>query len=271
MRELSPNEVSRIQVDILLALDAWSKEKNVPYYLGYGTLLGAVRHQGYIPWDDDIDVVMLRKDYETFLRTFNENRTDSFRAVHASLDPDYPYEFAKIQDTRTKLVENTDIKYDIGINIDVFVLDATNPGHAEKAARKNRLPGTILLYKLALSNRTMKEQNRPRHGLRRFLAACAKTVTHWIPVSWCTGKMDVNARSGSGDYVANICEKIFKPSDILEAKWFEKTIPLEFEGHMLNAPADYDQILTAWYGDYMQLPPVEERITHHDYEAWFRS
>lgn len=270
MRTLDTEEVKQIQLDILKGVDAWCRQNNLQYFLGYGTLLGAVRHKGYIPWDDDIDIVMLRPDYERFLKEFNRDRKDNLQALHASIDKDFPYEFAKVQDTRTKLVENTDIAYDIGINIDVFVMDAIDCDEKslQRILRKGKIPKKVLSYKNMLGNGA-----RRRTGIKKLGVAVIKSVCNMIPIYWCTSTIDSIAKASNRDentWVGNVCERWFKPSEIMQKEWYDHSVEIEFEGNRFQAPEKYDEVLTAWYGDYMQLPPEEERVTHHDYEAYQR-
>ncbi len=270
MRTLAIEEVKQIQLGILKSVDEWCNQNDVSYFLGYGTLLGAVRHKGYIPWDDDVDIVMMRPDYERLLKEFNNNRKDNLQVLHASMDKNFPYEFAKVQNRMTKLVENTDVVYDIGINIDVFVLDPIDRDKKtiKRILHKHKIPTKVLAYKNMLGNGARK-----RKGIKKVGVAVLKAICDRIPIYWCTSKLGVVDKannSGDNTWVANVCERWFKPSEIMPKEWYAQTIQLEFEGNRFKAPVKYDQVLTAWYGDYMQLPPEEEQVTHHDYEAYLR-
>ena len=119
MKTMDVNEIRQVQLDILSAVDEFCTVNNLRYFLSYGTLLGAIRHNGYIPWDDDIDITMPYPDYRIFIEKF---RHDTYRVNSIFLDPEYPYHLVKVDDKRTKLVEHTAKEIDIGINIDVSAL-----------------------------------------------------------------------------------------------------------------------------------------------------
>lgn len=272
MRELNQKEVCAKQLELLKAVDRWCSEHGCTYFLAYGTLLGAVRHQGYIPWDDDVDIALLRPDYEKMIREFNRNRTDSFRLGHQSLDRAFPYEFAKVYDTQTRIVENVNYTYDIGVNIDVFVLDeVASPEEAAKMERRLKLPGFVLNAKMFFTNREMARQGRPRTGWKKLAAPFLRLFTHCFSVPWCTAKMDTIAKSGQGEWVGGFCERGFQSGQILKKEWFAHMVWQKFEDGEFPIPAEYDNILTAWYGDYRKLPPPEQRVTHHDYKAYAKN
>ena len=122
MRRLSPEEVKKIQIEILDVVAAFCEENKINYWLESGTLIGAVRHKGYIPWDDDIDIGMLREDYDRFADLFNKSN-DRYRFVDIDNTPDYYAAFAKIIDTNTVLYEPDKNGNKLSVNIDLFVFD----------------------------------------------------------------------------------------------------------------------------------------------------
>lgn len=271
MRELSVDEVKKVQLDILKAVDKWCRENNVNYYLMYGTLLGAVRHKGYIPWDDDIDIAMLRPDYERFLREFNKDRDDDLEVLHYSIDPQFPYEFAKIHDKHTRMVENSGVPYDLGINVDLFVLDdiVEDENEAVKLAKKLKFPQSVFDIKLTVGNKYRK-----RTLIKRIGVDALKTLTAPFSVNWCVKRIDSIAKTFNNkpdaDYLAFISERTYKPKQKYKKELFKDSIDLNFEDGVFKAPAMYDEILTVLYGDYMKLPPVEQQVTHHDFKAYER-
>ncbi len=111
MKELLSDELKRIQLDILRNVHKFCLEHNINYSLAYGTLLGAVRHKGFIPWDDDIDIMMLRNDYDRFIKEYPES--DEYGLCCFEKDTNYPYSFAKVQDKKTSLIEFCEYPYAI--------------------------------------------------------------------------------------------------------------------------------------------------------------
>ena len=265
--ELSVEDVKKYQLDILKVVDAFCKEKGIRYFMGYGTLLGAVRHQGYIPWDDDIDIVMLRKDYDLFVKEFNHNDSNAYELLHSSNSKDFPYEFAKVHNKRTFLKEESAIEHDMGINIDVFVLDGVGDekAYAYEIAKKTKKYEKILSWKYLIPNSKKKRPIHKAIGVA-FLKMLSKTKT----IHECTSKVDqiVKKYSKEGKYIADICQAYFGEQEILEKSWFNETIELAFEDCKFIAPKEYDKILTTWYGDYMQPPTIEHQVTHHSFIAY---
>lgn len=271
MRELNVEEVKKIQFDILKAVDKWCRENDVNYFLDCGTLLGAVRHKGYIPWDDDIDIAMLRPDYERFISEFNENRNDDLSVLHFSIDPKFPYEFAKIQNKKTKMVENSGIPYDLGINIDLFVLDnlGSELSNADKFAKKLRVPFSVFNTKLIVGNK-----NHKRTLIKRIGVDVLKAMAAPFSVNWCIKHIDKIAKTYAndeqGEYLVDVSSRAYNPKQKYKYEWYKDSIELSFEGNMFKAPAGYDDVLKVLYGDYMCLPPAEKRVTHHDFKAYER-
>lgn len=271
MKELTDKELQGVQLDILKVVDAWCRENQVDYALAFGTLLGAVRHGGYIPWDDDIDICMTRENYEKFIHSFNNGRTDNYEVMHHTLDRDFPYEFAKVQDKSTRLVEMTDIDHEIGVNIDVFVIDRLG-NDIENAQRVYKKCG--FLRRLLEAKISYFDKNKKRSLLKRILIVLIKAFSkpfsmHWITSNMnriCTQYNDIK----DSKYCAIACVRDFKPSKTFTTACFDEYLEMKFEDIMAKVPKGYDEMLHKLYGDYMQLPPVEEREPHHLSHAYRR-
>ena len=122
MKEISLNELRKIQIDILDKVHNFCIQNNITYFLSSGTLLGAIRHGGYIPWDDDIDLYMPRESYERFINIYKDDSHDT-RVITLYNNKEYYYPFAKVEDTNSIVIENVPEKFNIGINIDIFPID----------------------------------------------------------------------------------------------------------------------------------------------------
>ncbi|HJJ41721.1 MAG TPA: LicD family protein [Methanocorpusculum sp.] len=271
MRELSLDEVKQVQLNILKSVDKFCRENNIKYFLDFGTLLGAVRHKGYIPWDDDIDISMLRKDYERFLSEFNKDRNDSLYALSHRIDPKYSLDFCKIHDSKTKVVDmDTYLKnqYNMGINIDLFPIDnvGSDKFNAYKLFKKTLFAQKVRYvqsYKMKLRKNIIKM------GVLLIL----KPISLLFPRDYCAKKMDKAARTYENEeslYAACICQVEFEKHQVFEKSIFDEIVGLEFEGMKFPAPKNYDAILTAEYGDYMTPPPMAERKSLHDFKAYLR-
>lgn len=263
MRELTPQEVKTIQLQILQEVHEFCENNGIKYWLDSGTLLGSVRHKGYIPWDDDIDLGMLRPDYEKFMNTFNQqNKRYQFKSYEN--DREFLYPFGKVLDTNTELVE---VGNKLCVNIDVFVFDNV----PDDAIEEEKLFEKRERYRRMHYLRTTALNTSESHGIRKCISLITRLLVRVFPkdffvkriVSLCKKYSNVSTlRVGDvSGFSAMTCDR----SEVASV------IDGIFEGNYYKIPKGYDAWLRAFYGDYMQLPPEEERITHHNYKAYIKA
>ena len=262
MQELTLPEIKQIQLDILIKFSSFCHDNNLKYYLAYGSLIGSVRHHGYIPWDDDIDVIMPRPDYERFLRIF---RDDQYKIISPYNNRNCPIPYAKLYDDDTFIIEHTDIKYSIGLNIDIFVLDGVPESMKETKRHIRRCSfwlDVIDVKKISL--------NSKRSFLRNVALAFMKGLVAPLPFDKCMTRLVTLTKKYSYD-TSSFCSDLSYTSALhLKKNTFGEGCEGLFEGRVFTLPADYDSWLKGVYGDYMQLPPEEKRISHHDYKAFLK-
>lgn len=262
-RLLDIEESKRIQLDILDVVDRFCKENGLRYSLAYGTLIGAVRHKGFIPWDDDIDLMMPRPDYERFIRDFQDK--NYFLTDLASRD-DCVETFLKVCKKGTVMVDRTFGRELWGVNIDIFPIDgAPSEGldkHYEALDTVRELLFRLCPYyksvrkgRLALKLKYILKRIRyPYFGSFRSLKARLVNNQKSIPY---------NAADVVGVYFASEKNRTF-----LEKRVYDDIGVLPFEGGIYPALKHYDVYLTKLYGEYMQLPPLEKRVSHHAYDSF---
>ena len=266
MREINVTELKKIQIDILDYVNDFCKKNGIKYWIDAGTLIGAVRHKGYIPWDDDIDLGMLREDYDKFCTLFNRETNERYRVHNCENDPTFRYGYSKVMDHSTVLYEPDENGVKEAVNIDVFVYD--------------NAPDSNLILKWMYLKRNFYRALRSFQYNYTSFGSQTKIVTTRIfrkvltpyfkgkPENYCVQKIVENSKlyankktNRIGNFVGSIvicCDKAL----------FDRTVNLEFNGKMYPAPVGYHEYLTALYGNYMELPPEEKRVSHHHFKAY---
>ena len=253
-----PNDsIKAIELSILNDIDRFCRDHKLQYWLAYGTLLGAIRHQGFIPWDDDIDIFMFRDDYEQFLNTYN-TQTSQYKVL-SSHDSTYYYEFAKVVDTETSVrEEQVESIQKMGVWVDIFPID-----YVGKHKTTQRFLVKLLHNIRALSVYTSFQKQhsflfKPLWKLSR-LFSYKRCLTLIDKIS----KWQLTRTTKCG-YIASAGGRY-----LFETRWFDHSVDVPFENNSYPAPKRYQELLLQMYGeDYMQLPPENKRI-HHEFDAYW--
>lgn len=242
---------------ILDYVHQFCEEHGITYFLSSGSLLGAVRHGGYIPWDDDIDIYMPRKDYERLLREFKGN--EQFRLLDPAKEAHYYYTFAKVVDLRTRMIETETEGYEIGVFMDVFPVDYVPDDlkERERVYRRKKL-----LYKI---RRCKISNNNPLYS--RWAYWCYKL----LPIS--VGQLNrmirkLIVREEPTKFVCNMTEAGLGATHCFPAEAIASTVDIRFEDRIYKTMVGYKDFLACTYGDYMKLPPEDQRETHKFTAYW---
>ena len=272
MRQIGVDELKRIQLEILDVVMKFCDEHDILCFLDGGTLLGAIRHKGFIPWDDDIDLAMLRPDYDKFMKLFNQENS-RYQMHCVENDPEHFVHCAKVFDTNTVCyVPNRKIGYKSAVNVEIYVLD--NAPDNDKALRKMFMWQYI--YLCLHKARYLPAFARPNGNIFRRLAAYAvRILMHMIPETiiprgYFARKMMENSRR----YVSEKTRRVgsFTGGHMLamDREKFENYILADYEGRKFKAPSGYDEWLTKLYGDYMTPPSEKDKETLHHYETFVK-
>lgn len=263
-RELTLRETQLAALEVMKVVDRICTEQGLRYYLAYGTLIGAVRHHGFIPWDDDLDIYMPRPDYEALLGHFAEHAAEfrPFVAINANTVERCPFLITRISDTRYRMVGECGLDVDeMGAFIDVYPLDGlgNDPGEARRLVRRCRS-----LMKGFTRSGGFKfgdiGKSAPKRVLKASLRRLLQSPDYYVG-------LQATLLSGHSFDSSKYCNVAVWGADLLalETSCFETAERVPFEDVMLSIPQGYDALLTSLYGDYMALPPEEERVGHHAY------
>ena len=266
MREIQFEEMKKIELNILIYFTEVCEENNLRYYLGGGTLLGAVRHKGFIPWDDDIDVMMPRPDFQKLLSlSINNENYNIIKPGTAG----YYYNFAKLVDTRTILEEKGIKRIDgLGVYIDIFPLDGMPETPDDRKKRFKELNS----IRKRINNTCLLRPKFHRNPFAYLNACRIYNSNKNIDLSSLQKKYLDSALKNSFDDSEFVFAAggAYGARDIFPGKWFEKEIELQFENLSVKAFNGYDFYLTQLYGDYMTLPPEDKRVTPHHTIVYFK-
>lgn len=265
MKELTLQELKKIEFDILKVFDDFCKENNIRYFLAYGTLLGAIRYKNFIPWDDDIDLLIPREDYNRMITLFKD--TEKYRLFAFEKDPTYRYPFAKLCDMSTRKDEiGYDNGVELGVDIDLFPLDAWDDNLEKAKLEAKRIQRLMLCLGLTKVKKVSDPSFVKRFVKSALMIWCKmrgpKYFLHKIQKETCKLGQQGNVYVGAKSWC------VYGERGIIPAEAFAESIDIEFEGRMFPAPVGYDMYLTCLYGDYLPEPPKEKQITHHGFKAY---
>lgn len=276
--KLGLKEIQSRELEILLYLDKICRENNIKYYLFGGTLLGAVKYKGFIPWDDDIDVALLRDDYMKLMKILDK-KEDRFKLLSIYNTADYYYAHAKLVDSETKLIENAKPIKELGINIDIFPIDGYPSSYVEYEMPFIRILKNLVFrrYKIQDSiNNEFSFLKIDREVKNRSLKDLIYGLANFIMLPFgynffvnLFDKIMQKSSKGEAEYVGVRCfdfnkKEIFKKSDLVNSDEFT------FENHKFMGFENYDLYLRKQYGDYKSEPPIEQRKTHHQFDAFHK-
>lgn len=268
MKDITLDEMKKIEFDILKDVVKYCNLNNIRYYLAAGTLLGAIRHKGFIPWDDDIDIVMPRSDYIKFIQGYQDFADENYELSSIHNNKDHLFTFAKVYDRRTEKIESG-IVYNTknigGVEIDVFPLDGVPKDQIKSDKFFKWQQRWFKLYSYSVLKYT-KSANHLKDAIKNLVITVCRIIgkNNFIRV--------INRRAmkydfESSDFIALSVAPYYGNRERMAKSNYLEQVEVQFENEYFYAPIGYDEHLTNIYGEYMKLPPLERQVTHHNYEA----
>lgn len=267
------SDIRRLQLidtDILKKVVAVLEQHQLNYYMIGGTLLGAIRHKGFIPWDDDMDIAMPRKDYELFLNQFAQELPDNFNVVNFKTDKNYKYYITRIENINYKVreIRNQDFYESFAhVSIDIFPIDGTPDNKILRKIYYFR----VLFYRALVS--LVQKNNIDRARKRGLLEKLIIFIGTHLPLQkflkanklqYRIDKLLCQQRPDS--QFAGTIMGAYRVKEIVPRYYFGQGKYYEFEGYRFKGPSEYNAYLKHMYGDYMKLPSKEQRERKRHFE-----
>ncbi|MBR3161928.1 MAG: LicD family protein [Bacilli bacterium] len=262
MERISLEEHKKIMVNMLEYIDKICKENNIRYSIYSGTLLGAIRHNGFIPWDDDIDIALLRPEYEKIIKVLKENSSDKYYLLNNDIEETYFYPFSKLIDNSTILIEETSNKIkNYGVYIDILAIDGLVKEKNNKKAIKNYKIRKKLQKRIFRYGFEPIDNNKLKRLIKKILSFFIRKIGIKKILNdyneFCT-KISPN----ESDYLITNWPIFKMKTEIMDYEDFKEYDRHKFENIEVSVFKNYHNILKKKYGNYMELPPIEARRMH---------
>lgn len=273
MREMQTKEIQQIGLDMMKNIHSFCTKNDIKYSLAYGTMLGAIRHQGFIPWDDDVDIMMPRPDYERFLQLYKSD--DYF--LKSVYDKDCYTNFSRLYECkRTRNIQRAapcDSK--VGVYVDVFPIDGVYDKPSLREAKYQRIRELALgriayrhIYPNVKEGKMMSRIHALFSIMKIYVKLGGNINTIGKKIQRLSSEVILGSTKSCSYFCCNDAIKANK-QEIFPTEAFRKFQLHKFETEMFYVSAYYDEMLTTMYGDYMTLPPMEKRGTKHDFEKFY--
>ena len=275
MKEMTIKEVQQVSLEILKDVHEFCVENDIHYSLSGGTLLGAIRHNGFIPWDDDIDIQLPRPDYDRFIHTYKSKRGYKLFSQEIEGEKNVAYSWTRVCDMQRTLVDSSTLPwcaYEVGVWIDVLPCDGMPNNEKEAKSHLMKIKRlTLISYWRGIKSTPYLTYKKGKNRYMKIKFLCKKLLLAFINANWLTTFDKLTKARKKYDY--KTCDYFFVIPHYGMREWqpkknMESFILHRFEDAEFYIMSGYDANLRSLYGDYMKLPPKNKRVTH-DYNRYY--
>lgn len=273
-KKINFEEIRKIQIDELLYIKNLCNKYNINYFIISGTLLGAVKYKGYIPWDNDIDIALLRQDYLKLIDIIEKDNNLNYEVLTIYNTKDYYYPYAKLVDKRTKLIDNAKDISKMGVFIDIFPMDYFNDDICLLFNKTNFIRNMVskrMKIKNQLTKTKLCEEKEIKVNfriLKRIIYDLVDVLSRPLGYRFWVKILDkITSKNRNGKYLAFLyINKLY----YFDVELFREKANYIFENNLFSSIKNYDYYLKELYGDYMRELPLSKQRTNHQFEVYWR-